>query len=279
MPKTVEEVLRETGLSDEQIKALDPKVVTGLTSVVSTANQTLEAAELAKRAQAQQYETEIAPALDKWANDKASYDAKMAAYEAALKSAKEGGFQIPEILANPNPNPNPGTRGADGKFVANAPGSVPGSPTFVADIRKEAGAAIGSMLDLTWKYQSLYGKPMPDSPTVLIAEANAQRLDPITYAAKKYGFAEKEAAIKAEEQKKHDDAIAAAAIAENDKKWAERVGNNPMIRQAEVSKFSTLEKAVKANERPDPLTMTREQRHVATRQAIMKEAAASEAVN
>jgi hypothetical protein len=274
MPKTVEEVLRETGMTDEQIKALDPKMMTGLTTFVSSGTQALEAAELAKRAQSEQYENEIAPALDKWANDKAGYDAKMAAYEAALKSAKEGGFQIPEILVPPA---NPAARAADGKFVAGQ-NPVPGSPEFVSNLRKEAGQAIGSMLDLTWKYQTLYGKPMPDSPTVLIAEAQAQRLDPITYAAKKYDFAGKESAIKADEQKKHDDAIRAEAKAEADKVWAEKVGNNPMIRQAEVSKFATLEKAVKANERPDPLTMTREQRHVATRNSIQKELREQETV-
>lgn len=272
MPKTVEEVLRETGLSDEQIKALDAKVLTGLTTVVSSAEQTLQAAELAQRAQKEMYDTEIAPALDKWASDSANITAERDYYKTLAEKAKEGGF-----VAGAEPF-KPAARAADGKFVAGAPGGTPGSPTFVADLRKEAGAAIGSMLDLTWKYQSLYGKPMPDSPTVLIAEANAQRLDPISYAAKKYDFAGKEAAMKAEEQKKHDDAIRAEAKSASDKEWAEKVGSNPMIRQAEVSKFSTLDKAVRANERPDPLTMTREQRHVATRNSIMKEAAATESV-
>ena len=274
---TVQEVLKQTGLTDEQITALDPKVITGFTQVVTTAQQSLDAAELAKRAQAQQYENEIAPALDTWANEKAAYETKMAAYDAALKAAKEGGFQVPEILANPNPNQNPGTRGPDGKFVAGA-NAVPGSPDFVANLRKEAGAAIGSMLDLTWKYQALYGKPMPDSPTVLIAEANAQRMDPIAYAAKKYDFNGRETAIKAEEQKKHDDAIRKEATDAANKEWAEKTGNNPNIRQAEVSRFSVLDKAVKAGERPDPLKMTREQRHTATQHVIRKELAANETV-
>src|SRR4051794_30252905 len=61
----------------------------------------------------------------------------------------------------------------------------------------------------------------------------------------------KEAAKKAEEQKKHDDAIRAETLAASNKEWSEKVGNNPNIRQAEVSRFSNLEKAVKAGERPD----------------------------
>ncbi len=235
--KTVAEILKETGLTDEQISALDPKVTAGLTTVVSTAAQAQEAAENAKRLQAQQYDQEIAPALDAWGNEKAQKDAEIAFYKAQLEGAKAGGF---------------------------VPAALPNAP-----------------LDLTWKYTSLYGTPMPDSPTALIAEANAQRMDPVSYAAKKYDFAGKEAAKKAEEQKKHDDAITQAAVAENDKKWEERVGNNPMVRQAEASKFSVLDKAVKANERPNPLGMsgmTREQRHEITRQSIQKEMAANETV-
>ena len=275
--KTVEDVLRETGLTDEQIAALDPKIKTGVTTLVTSANQTLEQAELAKRALAQQYDQEIAPALDRWANEKAEYDTKMAAYEAALKAAKEGGFQVPAILTPPTPPVPPSGRDASGKFVAGA-NQVPGSPQFVADLRKEAGAAIGSMLDLTWKYQTLYGKPMPDSPTVLIAEANAQRMDPITYAAKKYDFAGKEASIKAEETKKREDAIRTEVETKLRKEFAEQTGSNPMVRRAEVSRFSELAQAVSKNERPDPLKMNKEQRHANTRQQFLKEAAATESV-
>lgn len=273
MPKTVEEVLRETGLTDEQIKALDPKVVTGVTTLVTSANTALEQAELAQRGVRKTLDEEINPALDKWANDKASYETKLAAYEAALKAAKEGGFQVPDIIGKPAEP----ARNADGTFVAGK-NPVPGSPELVTSIKREAGAAILSLANLNWKYQTLFGKPMPDSPSDLIREADAQKLDVISYAAKKYDFQAKEAEIKAAEQKKHDDAIVAAALADNDKKWAEKVGNNPMIRQAEVSRFSTIDKAVKAGERPDPLSMTREQRHTATRQAILKEASQLETV-
>jgi hypothetical protein len=265
--KTVEQILKETGLSDEQIKALDPKVVTGFTTVVTSASQSLEAAELAKRAQEQQYSTEIAPALDNWANEKASYDAKIAAYDAALKAAKEGGFQVPDILAAKPAEP---ARTADGKFVAGQ-NQVPGSPQLVENLKNELSAAFQFTADTTHRYRTLYGTEMPDSPTTIIREATAQRMSPSEYAAKKYNFAQKEQEIAAEKQKKHDDAIVAAALAENDKKWSEKVGSNPMIRQAEASKFSNLDKAVKAGERHDPLKMTREQRHEATRQSIMKE--------
>jgi hypothetical protein len=271
MPKTVEDILRESGLTDEQIKAIDEKVKTGLTQVVSTAAQTLEQAENVKRLQAQQYEQEIAPALDKWANEKAAADTKLAAYEAALKAAKEGGFQIPEIL-----NTAPAAqRDQTGRFVTGA-NQVPGSPAFVdieKKLRDDLGGAFSFAADTQWKYRSLFGTEMPDAPTAIIREAAAQRMSPADYAAKKYGFAEKEAARKAEEKKKEIDAAVTAAVSAKEKEWAERGGNNPNLRQAITSQFSTIDKAVKEGTRPDPLKMTREQRHAATRQVITRELA------
>lgn len=261
---TVQEVLKATGLTDDEIKALNPKLVEGVTTILSTAQQEKEAAELQRRAVSQTFENEISPALDKWANEKVSYDAKIAAYDAALKSAKEGGFTVPDILNPAKP------KDESGKFVAGG-NEVPGSPKFVENLRNEAAVAVSSIMDLNWRHQTLFGKPMPDSPTTLIREAAAQRLDPITYAAKKYDFAGRETTIKAEEQKKHDDAIRAEAKAESDKAWAEKVGSNPNIRPAQASEFSKIEKAVKAGERKDPTMMSRDERHRQTQKAIMQD--------
>ena len=136
-----------------------------------------------------------------------------------------------------------------------------------------------SPLDTQWKYRSLYGTEMPDSPTTIIREASAQRMSPSDYAAKKYDFAGKEAAKRADEQKKHDDAIRKETADQKDKEWSEKVGSNPNVRQAETSRFSEIDKAVKSGERPDPMKMTREQRHAATQQVIRKEIAQNETVN
>src|SRR5882724_6123508 len=210
--KTVAEILRETGLSDEQISALDPKVTAGLTQVVSTAQQTLDAAELAKRAQAQQYDEQIAPALDSWGNEKARLDAEVAFYKTQIEGAKAGGFVPANLPGAPTPARQP-----NGQFVANA-NEVPGSPKL-DKLRDDLGGAFSFLADTTWKYRSLYGTEMPDAPTAIIREASAQRMDPATYAAKKYDFAGKEAAKRADEQKKHDDQIRSEAKAEADKQW------------------------------------------------------------
>lgn len=269
--KTVAEILKESGLTDEQITALDAKAMSGFTAVVSTAQQTLDAAELAKRAQTELYDKEIAPALDNWANERAGLQTKVAAFEAALKAAKEGGFQIPEILNTPGP-----TKGPDGKFVAGG-NEVPGSPKFET-LQSDLANAFSFVADTSWKYRTLYGAELPDAPTTIIREAATQRMSPSDYAAKKYDFAGKEAAKRADDQKKHDDKIRADALAENDKKWAEKIGTNPNLRVAQESAFSTVNKAVAAGERKDPLSMSKEERHAATRNIIRKEIAENDTV-
>jgi DNA-binding beta-propeller fold protein YncE len=127
---------------------------------------------------------------------------------------------------------------------------------------------------VTWKYRTLYdGKEMPDSPTAIIREATAQRMSPSDYAAKKYDFAGREKAKRDTDQKAHDDAIRKETEEKKDREWSEKMSSNPDLRRGEVSGFSTLQKAVDAKQRPNPLGMTREERHRATSQAIQKDIA------
>jgi hypothetical protein len=268
--KTVAEILKETGLTDEQIAAIDAKALTGFTTILSTAEQAREKAELAQRATSEKFETEINPALNQWANEKGAYETKFAAYKAALKAAEEGGYTIPPMLKEATVTPTP-ARAEDGKFVA---GST-GSPEFVGKLKDEIGSAFGFVADVTWKYRTLYGAEMPDSPTAIIREATAQRMNPADYAAKKYDFAGKEAAKRAADQKAHDDAIRKEVEEKKDREWSEKMSSNPDLRRGEISGFSQLSKAVDAKERPNPLGMTREERHRATSQAIQKDIAAN----
>lgn len=270
MAKTLEEVLRETGLTDEQITALDGKVKAGLTAYASSANESLEKAELAVRAQREAYDREIAPALNKWANETAEYQAREAAYKAALNAAKDGGFQIPAILNDPNPNPQPG-RTADGKFVANA-NPVPGSPQFDSKKLIDDVANFNVFVaDTSWKYRTLFGKELPDSPSNLVREATAQRMSPADYAAKKYGFSEKETAMKAADEKAKIDAAVKDAVDKNTRDLTERFGSNPNVRTPSESAFSSVNKAVTSGQRKDPLKLTAEERTANTHATIQKE--------
>lgn len=272
MAKTVAEVLKESGMTDEQIAALDAKALAGFTQILSSASQTLEESERVHRAQEDKFVNEIAPALDTWANEKAAKDSEIAFYKTQLEGAKAGGF-IPTTAPGA---PTVTTRAADGKFVAGA-NQVPGSPQFMT--KEDGFRAITNTQWALTEYMRLHnGAPLPDDLETLNSEAVAQHLPFRDYVAKKYDFSGKRDKIKADEQKKHDDAIVATALAENDKKWAEKVGNNPNTRQAEVSRFSDVRKAVKDGTRPDPLTMTAAERAASTRQAIRRDIVDSETV-
>jgi hypothetical protein len=275
MAKTVADVLKETGWSEDEIKALDQTKMEGLTRVVSSANESQEKAEFALRAQREEYDKTIAPALANWADRDTVLSTKLAAAEQFIAKVKDSGYLPKEILeAIPTITPStPATRGADGKFVPGANAS-PGSPAFV-DLKKELAGELGSAFsfaaDTQWNYRRLHGKEMPDSPTALIREAAANRMSASEWAAKKYDFAGRESAIKAEEQKKHDDAIRMEVEKKKDQEWAEKIGNNPNVRIPQESAFSSISKAQAEGKRQDPLKMSPEQRKANTHANIQKE--------
>lgn len=275
---TIQEVLKATGLTDEEIAKLDAKVVTGLQQwgdqTIQTAAQKEEAAALNQRKINDYISNELNPALNNWANEKTAYEAKIAAYNTAFEQAKAAGFIAPEInVGSPTLDTNGGQPPRDpqtGQFVAGK-NPVPGSPGFdPARFQEGVGAYIGTMQDLQWKYQTLFGSVMPDSPTTIVREAQAQHMNPIEYAAKKYNFAGKEQEVATKKQQERDEQIRKEAIAERDRYHAERQAN-PLLAQAETSQFSTINKAVKAGTLPDPLKMSKEERHQATLNLISKD--------
>jgi len=332
---TVQEILKQSGLNDEQIAALDAKAVSAFTGILSTSEQTQraaqettqkaeaerkaaqqaqekaalemqaaardkEAAEAAKRANNEFYAESIAPALNTWGSEKANLEAEVAFYKKQNEAARANGFvptEAPTFTASPLPAASDGPpRDPKGRYVAGAPGGTPGSPTFtMEDVRDGLGSTLGTLTDIQWKYQSLYGKPMPISPTELVKQAETVKLDPATYAARTFQFAEKEAEISRKVAEEHDAKIKAEAeaplqaklaeaakateeaIKANDRKWAEKIGSNPDVRIAQPSQYAEVARAVKAGERPDPLALNEAQRKLATRQSIRSEMAESAA--
>jgi hypothetical protein len=171
----------------------------------------------------------------------------------------------------------------------------PGSPQFfdVNTVYERAGDAVGVLTDIQWQHQTLFGKPLPISPTELVRQADAVKLDPMTYASRTFNFDARRQQMREEEAKVNRDKIAAEAtaplelklkeaeeqrkkdLAENDRKWAERVGSNPDVRQPQAvdPKYATLQKAQKAGEIPDPLTLNEHQRRALTSQMIRRDMA------
>lgn len=277
---TVQEILKQSGFTDEQISAFDARAIEGFSKVLTTAEQAeksareaREAAELAKRTQDEDYETKIAPALDKWGNEAAELRAREAFYRTQNEEARKAGFIAQDAPGyKPQGGTPPGSpqRGANGEFVAGASG-VPGSPAYMTQVE-----GLQALSDVNWtnnEYFRLFKTVPPDDFSVLVAEAARMKLPYKQYVEQKYGFPAKRTEIQNAQQKERDDKIRAEAIAENDKKWAERGGNNPNVRVGQESQFSAINKGIQAGTLKDPTTMTKEERHRATQSLIQKDIA------
>jgi hypothetical protein len=320
---TVAEILKSSGLTDEQIAALDAKAMTAFTGVLTTAEDerkaameaskkaeeervaakaAQDAAELAQRANKEFYDSTIMPSLTGWEDKEktlqtevANAKALAAFYEAQNKAAKEAGFVAADAPKFEIPAVPVAPRDPSGKFVANAPGSTPGSPTFtIEQVKDGLGSTLGTLTDIQWKYQRLYGQPMPVAPTELVRQAEAQKMNPSDYAAKTFNFQQKEQELverqKAEErakivaeataplqeQLKAKDAEWQKRLEEESKKISERGGNNPDVRRAAISNYPEVKKAVQDGTRKDPLSMTREERQVEMRRQIQADVTSNE---
>jgi hypothetical protein len=316
---TVEEVLRQSGFTDDQIAQMDQRAISAFGGVITDANKSLrdakaaqDAAELAQRSNIDFYENRIAPSLANWEeeksrieNEKARTAAELAYYRTQAEEAKKTGFipaEAPGFDASKFAAPSNPPRDGQGRYVAGAPGGTPGSPQYVApnfDVNKvyeRAGDAVGIIADIQWEHQRLFGRPLPISPTELVRQADAQKLDPKMYAARVFNFDARRQEMAQEEAKKHDDAMRAEGaapleqklkeseelrkkeVAENDRKWAERVGSNPDLRMPQVNpRMTDIAKAVKANDLPDPLSLNDAQRRALTSQMIRKDIEMSQA--
>jgi hypothetical protein len=271
---TVEEVLRESGFTDDQIRAIEPKAITAFSGVLSQAQQAREQAELAQRSYSDFYENRIVPSLTAWDeerqridNERAQALAEAAFYRTQAEEAKKVGFISSDA-------PTFQGRDAQGRYVANAPGATPGSPTFdVNQVYQRAGDAVGILTDIQWEHQRLFNAPMPISPTELVRKAELARLDPRAYAAREFNWDARRTEMAKKQQEEHDNQIRRETEQRKDREWAERVGNNPDIRRPVESRFSDAARAVKAGTRVDPLTLSESQRRAATASAIRNEAA------
>lgn len=264
---TVADVLRQSGLSESEIARIDASAIAAFSNVLSTAEQAQRAAELAGRANTEFYETKIVPALTSWEAEQEQLEAERsrAVKEAAyFKAAAQAAGIIP----------GDENRDSSGRFVAGVPGSTPGSPTLLdpTQIAGRIGDVAGVISDIQWKYSTLFGKPLPVAPSELIKQADANGVDPATFAARKFNFSQREQELAKQAHQAEIDAATKMAVEANDRKWAERTGSNPDVRQAPgASKYAEVQRAVRAGSMPDPLKLTDQQRRNVTRQAIHKE--------
>lgn len=319
---TLAEVLKQSGWSQEQIDALDAKARTGLTDYVTGIEQTAAqkekaAQDLAVKAEADRKAQEAAAAAARTALDAAelqkrsvdefwnnTYNPGIAAAEAEkTRLAKEAAdakaeaayykAQRESYLTTLNIKPEDAP-----SFVPLAvvppvvdPNKTPGTPTFtINDVRDQLGTSLGTVANIQWEYQTLYGRPMPISPTELLRQSEANKFkDPATYANSIFKFAEKREEMRVAAAKAHDDEIRAAAAAERDaahqaevkrmqdefsaekRKIAEQTSSNPDVKLPPgSSKFADLRRAQSAGERKDPTRMTPQERRQTSLENIHK---------
>jgi hypothetical protein len=269
---TVHSILKESGFTDDQIAAMEPKAITAFSNVLTTAEQAREAAETAQRSYTDLYENRIVPSLAGWDeertrmdNERASAMAEAAFYRTQNEQARATGFV-------PSDAPGYQPRDAGGRYVAGA-NATPGSPAFfdVSKVYEKAGDAIGILADVDWEHRRLFDKPMPISPSELVRRADAVKLDPRAYASREFHFDERRQQMQEEAKKRERDAIVKETEDRVNRTWAERVGSNPDVRMPSASRYAEAQKAVRAGTMPDPLSMSEGQRRAATTAAIRKD--------
>jgi hypothetical protein len=275
---TVAEVLKESGFSDEQITSLDQRAITAFTGILSAAQREREQAELAARASSDFYDNNIVPSLTAWdeerariENERATAAAEAAFYRVQAQEAKNAGFIAQDAPSFKGQSRDPNS----GRYVAGVPGTTPGSPTFdVNQVYQRAGDAVGIISDIQWEHERLFGQKLPISPTEMIRRADALKLDPRTYAAREFNWDARRQELQKKTQDEHDSKVRNDAIAERDKYWAERTGNNPDIRRPQDNvKITEIARAVRSGQRQDPLLMSETERRLQTRQAIREDMA------
>jgi hypothetical protein len=271
---TIQEVLKQSGWTDEQIAGLDQRAAQGFTQILSTADQekaaatqAREAAELKERQLKDYVANQINPMLDEYGTKNTNLSAEAAFYKAQADAAKANGFlpaDAPGYVAPGAPPRDP----ASGQYVAGG-NQVPGSPDL-KQYESKIGQAVFTLSDLQWKYQTLFGRPMPDAPSQLAQEAAAQHLSVVDYAAKKYGFQQKEQEVAQKTRQEEIDRIVNEKVSEHKRQIAERQAN-PMLAAAESSQFSQIRKAVAEKKQADPLMQSKEERHQSTLAAIQRD--------
>jgi hypothetical protein len=278
---------KEKAAKEAATKAEADKVAAEASAAAAKAAQ--DAAELSKRSVDEFWTNTYNPGVAAWEKERNELAKKAsdAAAEAAFYKAQREGYlgtlgikpeDAPTFTPQATPPPDPT--------------KTPGTPTFVDPnvVVSRVGDGMYGVMNIMHKYATLYnGNPLPISPSELIQKADALKLSPMEYAARTFKFAEKEEEQRQATAKAHDDQVAAAASAAKEAEWkakldareaeiaaekrklAEQAGSNPDTKLPPGSaKFTDLQRAVKAGERPDPTKMTQQERRNLTLTNIHK---------
>lgn len=241
---TVAEILKSAGIADDVASGLPKEVLAAFNGITADADTKLStAAQEARKAEEARRQAEIERKdMQKYVEDygqtlnqQGSLQAKYDATVAYVKSLKAQGFDV-ELPADID-------AGGDGKKPI-----VPGSPAIGGNavdegkILGKVGSVMSQWLDANNEHIRLYGVPIPDSSTDISMEAARARKPVGEYLAEKYKFAETRKAKEKSDYEARVKADAAAIVAEERRKDAEKNGSNPNLRAGESSRASIVPK-------------------------------------
>lgn len=190
-------MLLKSGMTQQQIDALDAKVIQSFGGVLTAAQEAalkaesdkkaateaaakaeaerkaaaadLDRAGLERRSNVEFYEQKIVPGLTSWEEEKkklmsdlTNANAMANYYKTQNEGARESGFVPKEapVFTPPAGVTPPAAAGGGAAYVPNVPGSTPGSPVFQFDpntFKKEMAGATLEIENLRWKYGQLFG--------------------------------------------------------------------------------------------------------------------------
>src|SRR5882757_4876106 len=274
---TTEEILKDAGFSEEDIKALDPKIIAGV-GKVATESASMRAAAAADKATADEekrrmeawFNEDVIPQINTNYSEVASAKATAEFYRLQNEGAIAQGFvpkdapgYVPGTKTVPNNEQQP--RGEGGQFVQNQ--EVAGSK-FIT--KEDFYSAITNSQWAVNEYSRLYpGQTIPDDIQVLGTEAQNLRKPFRDHVSDKYKFEARRQEIQAAKQQEHDDKIRKDEREKVVKENAEKYGPNPDLRVPQgVSSFSTIRENPNVNKNPG--SMNPNERRAAVRKFIQE---------
>lgn len=201
---TIAELATELGLD---IATLKPEAVTKWNGYFTDADTQYKTAKELKDASEQNLrqvaheQTEINKYIEQYGTSettRAALEANLAAYKAVVDNLKTQGINVdvPALTTIPpvGNSTKPATTFDENKF------------------RGQVSNVLSQSINLNNKYQTLYGKPLPDDIDVLADQASKAGKPLFQYAAEKYDFAGEEKRKSDAASKAHDEKIADAAV-------------------------------------------------------------------
>jgi hypothetical protein len=217
---TIAELATELGLD---IATLKPEAVTKWNGYLTDADAQYKTAKELKEAsegnlrQVQVEQAEINKYIEQYGaseTTRAALEANLAAYKAVVDNLKTQGINV------------------DVPALTTVPAA--GNPTKPASVfdenkfRGQVSNVLSQSINLNNRYQTLYGKPLPDDIDALADQASKAGKQLFQYAAEKYDFAGEEKRKSEATSKAHDEKIAADAV----KKYQDEhpnVAGNPFM--------------------------------------------------